>query len=399
MPRSVSPKRRYRRKPSSPKRKRAVRKPRSVSPKPKQRRKASSPKRKRTVRKPRSTSSRKPRSKTSPKSNTRSLSLARQPGKITIDREYGDSYDLWQSRTVLGQGTFGTVYRATAGEHCRPNLHPGQVVALKEILLRKHTSAELDNEAVEVHLWNTIGHCDSESNDCALVPVLDAYYTGEYETLLIVFKIIDGLDGAGLIKEALQSGTDLDARRQFVSQYASSLVPLVSTLKRMHSLNVIHRDLKPPNLLWERSSNRFYIADLGAACDLHACMDVIFSVGYADPEKLYSAVQTDMNTFNAASDVYGLGMTLYSMLTLARPLIWPTEKPIPSDLSEAELIESSRELLEESRREQRKITELYSRDMPHDSVYYKLLTESWLMTERDARKRTTLARVLKAVGQ
>jgi serine/threonine protein kinase len=89
-----------------------------------------------------------------------------------------------------------------------------------------------------------------------------------------------------------------------------------------HKQGVLHRDVKPANLILD-PAGRVWVADFGLAklVNLHgltATGDILGTLQYLAPECL--AGDSDPR-----SDVYGLGATLYELLTLQPP--YPTESP------------------------------------------------------------------------
>jgi serine/threonine-protein kinase len=89
-----------------------------------------------------------------------------------------------------------------------------------------------------------------------------------------------------------------------------------------HSQGVLHRDVKPANLLLD-AQGTVWLTDFGLAKaegldDLTHTGDVVGTLRYLAPERLSRAA-------DARSDVYGLGLTLYEMLTL-RPAFDDTDR-------------------------------------------------------------------------
>jgi eukaryotic-like serine/threonine-protein kinase len=113
------------------------------------------------------------------------------------------------------------------------------------------------------------------------------------------------------------SGGDLKARiAQGISsiQALKILMQIAKALDAVHSAGVVHRDLKPQNIMF-REGNRIALVDFGLARELdakttltHAGM-VLATPLYMSPEQYEGARQ------NERSDLYSVGVILYEMLT------------------------------------------------------------------------------------
>ncbi len=93
---------------------------------------------------------------------------------------------------------------------------------------------------------------------------------------------------------------------------------LARGLSALHELNVVHRDVKPNNILFKEDDD-LVIADLGIAKDL-TCQEVMTARGevlgtpfYMSPEQIKGA-QIDRRT-----DIYSLGILFYELLTGRKP--------------------------------------------------------------------------------
>ncbi|WP_199441946.1 serine/threonine-protein kinase [Umezawaea beigongshangensis] len=116
------------------------------------------------------------------------------------------------------------------------------------------------------------------------------------------------------------------------------------TLAHVHSRGVVHRDVKPSNVLLDDECGQAYLADFGLALQAHATRltgsgFLVGTAGYLAPEQL-RGVQV-----GGPADVYGLGLVLLECLTgrpeypggdaesalarLSRPPAVPTELPDP----------------------------------------------------------------------
>ena len=171
---------------------------------------------------------------------------------------YSDLND-WSTDTLVG--TYGVVYKA------RDLTHPTRIVALKKIRLEAEDEGVPSTAIREISLLK-------EMNDPNIVRLLNIVHADGHK-LYLVFEFLD-LDLKKYM-EALPvsdggrgkafpegSGQDLgrlglgDAMvRKFMSQ-------LVEGVRYCHSHRVLHRDLKPQNLLIDRDGN-LKLADFGLA--------------------------------------------------------------------------------------------------------------------------------------
>lgn len=125
----------------------------------------------------------------------------------------------------------------------------------------------------------------------------------------LAYELIDGRD---LRSDVLQAGVPLTSTDAVT--LAASMVEALEVLWRSR---VVHRDVKPANIM--RSGSRFVLVDLGLArfLDLSSVTGAGLVVGtplYMSPEQALGRRNLTIN-----SDLFSLGVTLFELLTLRHP--------------------------------------------------------------------------------
>ncbi|MEW6187432.1 MAG: diguanylate cyclase [Thermodesulfobacteriota bacterium] len=137
------------------------------------------------------------------------------------------------------------------------------------------------------------------------------------EGIVSVLEIIDTPEGMALILEDF-GGISL---KEFLGRgpvpidlFLTLSVPLVDTLGKLHQENIIHRDIKPQNILINPETHQVKITDFGIATEIREIYNpgvIEGTLNYISPEqsgRINSPV--DYRT-----DLYSLGITFYEMLT------------------------------------------------------------------------------------
>ncbi|BAZ50901.1 serine/threonine protein kinase with WD-40 repeats [Nostoc sp. NIES-4103] len=140
------------------------------------------------------------------------------------------------------------------------------------------------------------------------IPALLAYF--EQDNYL--FLVQQFIDGQNLLQE-LQRGITYSE-----SQILELLLDLLPILKFIHDRGVIHRDIKPQNIIRRRSDGRLVLIDFGSAKQLTATVHTqlgttIGSHGYTPIEQMQDGKAYP------ASDLFSLGATCFHLLTGIRP--------------------------------------------------------------------------------
>jgi serine/threonine protein kinase len=137
------------------------------------------------------------------------------------------------------------------------------------------------------------------------------------------------------------------ADRQFTEvEVEKFLIQMLGGLEYIHSHHLIHRDIKPQNIILCQTDLRFVLVDFGAVKDLapgntgkqSEDSKAIGTPGFAPPEQL-------TNRAVSASDIYALGMTCIYLLTGKEPSELPTD-PQTCQLIWADNVEISVGLIE-----------------------------------------------------
>src|SRR5258708_30319836 len=109
----------------------------------------------------------------------------------------------------------------------------------------------------------------------------------------------------GSLRSKLRDGPlDMDVIVKIVDQIAGALAAA-------HRRGVVHRDLKPDNILLDEDGNA-YLADFGIAKgastdDLEGRENIIGSPAYLSPEQITG------QSITPRTDIYSLGITLYEL--------------------------------------------------------------------------------------
>ena len=141
-----------------------------------------------------------------------------------------------------------------------------------------------------------------------IVPVLAAGEAGGF--LHYTMPFIDGESLRGLLDRSPSLP---------VTDVVRILRDVATALAHAHAHGVVHRDVKPENVVIEASTGRSLVADFGIArlldAEAHLTQD-----GAAVGTPLYmSPEQIDGKTIDGRSDVYSLGLVAWEMLTGRRP--------------------------------------------------------------------------------
>jgi len=129
------------------------------------------------------------------------------------------------------------------------------------------------------------------------------------------FVSLEYIDGLNMSDVKVQQ-----EERLFAWEQIRSLIrQLCSALDYAHSQKVVHRDLKPGNMMLDREG-RLRLADFGLAATLNESMSrMTADLGSSGTPPYMSPQQIDGRVPKAADDIYALGATIYEFLTSKPP--------------------------------------------------------------------------------
>lgn len=198
-------------------------------------------------------------------------------------------YELFE---LLGQGGTARVFRAR-------DRKTGETVALKVLLPR------LLDDKLAVERFISEAKLLIELDHQAIVKGLRVAREGE--TIFCAMRVVPG----ECLQDRLSHGDMLteDEALRIVVQVAQAL-------DYLHGRGLVHRDVKPGNILWDAEAAKAVLIDLGFAAQRGATSaqdeTTVGTVHYIAPEQAKGVL-------DVRADIYSLGATLYHLVTGALP--------------------------------------------------------------------------------
>src|SRR6202451_2700538 len=209
------------------------------------------------------------------------------PTTITLGSDFGPRYRI---DALLGQGGMGRVYKAYDKELNR-------TVAIK--VVRQGVMGEADalnRFKQELVLASKISHKN----------ILRIHDLGEVDGMkFITMAYVEGQDLHQIIKA--NPKLPLERALKFATQLAGALAAA-------HAEDVVHRDLKPQNILLDKN-DQVYIADFGLAKSYAAGAVGMTQTGaFLGTPRYMSPEQVEGKPTDGRSDLYAFGLILYEMV-------------------------------------------------------------------------------------
>ena len=195
----------------------------------------------------------------------------------------------------IGKGGLGLVYRAL---HTTLNIP----VAIKFLRNRSGSADFLDQFRAEARLLAQLNHPN-------VVRVLD--FEDDPERPYVVMEFVEGLS----IQELLAQSGRIQADRAL-----ALLIHAVDGLEAAQRVGIVHRDVKPANILVTRDGTA-KLVDLGLAIQVNtgdpspssaggSNLQALGTIAYMCPERA-----TNPDLVDHRADIYSLGVTLFQMVT------------------------------------------------------------------------------------
>jgi len=207
--------------------------------------------------------------------------------RVTAEPQLGDTVGRWRLQDLLGEGGMGRVYRAVDAA--------GAEAAVKIV------KAELARDDIFRRRFDREAKVAQRVDHPHVVPVIE---TGEQDGIPYLVQVFIG--GGSLEDRIKAEGT------MPLAETVRICTAVASGLDALHTEGLIHRDVKPANILLDDQGTP-YIADFGLAKDRDASIltkagQALGSMDYMAPEQIRG------EEVSAQSDVYALGCVMYECL-------------------------------------------------------------------------------------
>ncbi len=237
-------------------------------------------------------------------------------------------YDDYKLSTKLGKGAYGSVYKVK-------NKQDHKYYAAKFINIRKIEERKLSKikspskstiEKTKKNIRNSLIQETIILKMIKDVPNIVKYYKyyenvkhKNEENFVIITEIIDGYELEDLF-DCLCEGKPSSIPPYVLLKF---MITMLGVLQTLHSKNIVHRDIKLANIIFNKTDLK--LVDFGFGCMIDS-QDIIIKCKpnkagtprYISPEVLGKKYKDDINIYKS-SDVWALGVTFYALANKKYP--------------------------------------------------------------------------------
>ncbi|KAM3136310.1 hypothetical protein pb186bvf_011609 [Paramecium bursaria] len=221
--------------------------------------------------------------------------LTKFKSQISCQISFGVMEDQYKLEEQIGKGSFSTVYRI----HRR---HDNKLFALKYVNSKQKTDKE-NMQLVE----NEITILNSINNDL-IIKIYEVYKIDEFN-YGIVLEYSDGQCLASIIDQMKKNNSKLTG-----NDIKSIMHQLLRALAYLHADGIIHRDIKPQNIMIYSPQYKIKIIDFGLSIKNQQQYNRCGTPGYMAPE-IVNMKKDQQKCWTDLCDVFSLGVVFFKLLS------------------------------------------------------------------------------------
>lgn len=226
---------------------------------------------------------------------------------------------------MLGQGGFGNTYVGI-------NIAFEEKIAIKEFFMQGINDRDDATGSITVSLERNKPQFEEQlekfKKEALRIRKLDNPHIVKVHDLFeengTAYYVMDYIDGENLTERLERTGKPMNE-----SEVRELLPQILDALKKVHDAGIWHLDLKPANIMVDKSGN-VRLIDFGASKQLNSQIGgatTSTAIGYTNGYAPREQMEQNYDKFGPWTDIYAFGATLYSLLTNKRP-------PLPTDIDD-----------------------------------------------------------------